>query len=225
MRVILKPAGLFCLVGAFGVLTAVAVQRVKPSTRVVAVPLPAPGSASSDAGSPAAAASPSARATPAPVWGKPKHVLEPDIASQNWRLLISGGAEAKVDVVPASVPGHPFARRVSASKVTSQHWDVQIAHPLEKAFRKGQHLRLTFWARSPQSSPVAAVVEQASAPYTKLNFKKYELSPEWRQFTEEWDQPDDTPPSWAEVDFQAAYQPGVIEVTGVEIFEMEQVGP
>lgn len=221
MRVIIKPAGLVCILGAFGVLTAAALWKYNTAgqpgepAKALARPTPPPAAAvaASAAAASAAATSTSAPAA-APVKMPPGVLLMPDIASANWKPLITKG-EVESDIVSASVPGHPRARRIRVTELGENHWDLQLAHPLDAPFRKGTRMRLTYWARSKDSCPVGTTVEQYAAPYDKVVFKEEKLTPEWKQYAEEWEQQADTPPGWAKVDFQVGYKAGEIEITGV----------
>jgi hypothetical protein len=202
MRVILKPAGLICLVGAFAVLATVALWKKDAAAPTVG----APGAAASS--SPSAPSTAPGRPLPAGV------LLTPDIASDNWKPLITTGKSSS-SVVDATVPGHPRARRIVVEEAGANPWDVQFAHPLDAPFRKGDRLRLTYWARSKDSCPMTTAVEQSAEPYDKIVYKQEQLTPEWKQYTEEWEQQSDTPPGWAKVDFQVGAKAGEIEITGV----------
>lgn len=220
MRVILKPAGLVIILVAFASLTAMLMWSRKSANTATAAPAenqnptPRVPSAPPATGGATPSATPIVEASATP--GDWRKILEPDIASANWRGLFNG-VEASSEVVDATVPGHPKARRVTMPKIGKNPWDVQIAHPLNAAFQKGWHLRLSFWARSKNSCPVAAVVEQATEPYTKVIFRKIDIGPQWKQYTQEWVQSDTTPSGWAHVDFQTGYKAGEVEITGVRI--------
>lgn len=147
----------------------------------------------------------------------------PDIASNEWLQMITPptagekGVESDITVVDASVPGHPRARHIDILAVNGKPWHIQIARPLSVPLKKGDRIRLTFWARSKNSCPVSAVVEQNAAPYTKVIFQTEMLTPEWKQYTEEWTQVTNTPENWAKMDFQLGHKVGEIELTGVII--------
>ncbi|GEM_PF-3157426 len=225
--VILKPAGLLVILGAFCVLTVIAFWRYKPgdngagaapgasaaaaaAARTAAASATAPPPPSGSTASPFAV-SPSAAPRPAGV------LLAPDIASEAWKLLVSNPPTENMttSVVDASVPGHPRARRFTITAVGENFWGLQVAHTLDAPFQKGKRYRLTYWARSKDSCPMLTVVEQSEEPYAKIVTKEERLTPEWKQYSEEWVQESDTPPGWAKVDFQVGYKVGQIEVTGV----------
>lgn len=217
MRVILKPAGLACLIGAFGLLTAASLWRYQTARNAGPKSVAAPAApARADAPPPPAADTPAD--VPAPVKRAlpPGVLLLPDIGSPEWRFLNTAGKASSV-MVDSPIPGHPRARRITVEAVGTNSWDVQIARPLEVAFKKGQRVRLTYWAHSKDSCQLAATVEQSAAPYTKIVYRQEQLTPEWKQFQQEWEQGEDTPPGWAKVDFQIGYKVGEIEVTGVVI--------
>lgn len=226
MRVIIKPAGLICLVSAFGVLTAASVWRYQSwkagqddATALSAPPAAVAANAAAEdyAANPSADSVTAAPKTPAVKKPLPPGVLlMPDISSSNWKFLNTNGRSTS-EFVAADVPGHPRARRIRIEDVRVNHWDVQMAHPLEVAFKKGQRVRLTYWARSKDSCPIAATVEQYLPPYSKIVYREESLTPEWRQYSEEWDQTEDKPADWAKIDFQIGYKKGEIEITGVII--------
>ena len=221
MRVILKPAGLFFIIAAFALLAALAVGRNRkpapPMTATTAAPVTSPAPTNAAA---VKAAADAARATPAPAASRaplpPGVLLMPDIAADDWKSLTAQG-KSSVKIVPADVPGHPHARRITIDAIGDQHWDIQVAHTLDAPFKKGQKIRLTFWGRSKDSCPIAATVEQSDPPYDKIVYREVKLTPEWKQFSEEWVQQTDTPSGWAKVDFQVGYKVGEIELTGVII--------
>ncbi|MBC8137092.1 MAG: carbohydrate binding domain-containing protein [Fibrella sp.] len=170
---------------------------------------------------------PSAPTPPVKVAFPPGVLLMPDIASNEWLTMItpaakgSKGVDAVISVVDASVPGHPRARRIDTRSVNGKAWDIQIARPLSVSLKKGKRIRLTFWGRSKDSCSVSSVVEQNADPYTKIAYKTIHLTPDWKQYTEEWTQPLDTPENWAKMDFHLGHKVGEIELTGVII---RQVG-
>jgi len=213
MKVILKPAGLMVVLASFGLLAFIALPKKTPEAGNSSAPSPGSAPVVTSGGAPAAKL-----ATAAPTskvnWSKAKRILEPDITGNNWRQL-AGKGHMELSVVPAGVPGHAFARRLVVSEAGANPWDLQIAHPLDVAFTKGQRVRLSFWARSTSKSPLMAVVEQAAEPYTKITTRSVSLTPQWQQFSEEWQQIENTAPGWAHLDFQVGSQKGELEITGV----------
>ncbi|MBB6052573.1 carbohydrate binding domain-containing protein [Armatimonas rosea] len=216
MKVILKPAGVLVVFGAFGVLAFVALPKKVTPPEVA--PSSAPSNESPVASASAAGGGPelSTRSSGKVNWSKAKQILKPDITGPNWRMLVGKG-KMENTVVPSSIAGHQFARRLTIGTLGSNSWDLQIAHPLEVAFKKGTHVRLTYWGRSKDSCTLAAVVEQAGDPYTKITSRTAKLTPEWKQYSEEWEQTADTEPGWAHINFQVGYQVGELELTGVEL--------
>ncbi|MBC7808502.1 MAG: carbohydrate binding domain-containing protein [Akkermansiaceae bacterium] len=222
MRIVLKPAGLMFILGGFLLLIVALVWRdrspsVPPSRQMAA--------AASLATSPTATVPPSQSPVSAPVKTAlpPGVLLMPDITSNEWLTLLTPattgnkGADAILSTVNASVPGHPWARHISIRSVSDKAWEVQIARPLSVPLRKGKRIRLTFWGRSKDSCPVSAVVEQNADPYTKVVYHVQNLTPEWKQYTEEWTQPLDAPANWAKMDFHLGHKVGEVELTGVII--------
>ncbi|WP_395088144.1 carbohydrate binding domain-containing protein [Armatimonas sp.] len=222
MNVILKPAGILVVLATFGALAFLAMPKKTKlpeatsqplaSGRSEVAPMPSKTGGSSNALS--------TRSLAKVNWARAKRILEPDITGSNWHSLITKG---KVDntVVPATITGHPFARHITISELGANPWDLQIAHPLEVAFKKKSHVRLTYWGRSKDGCSLAAVVEQASEPYTKVASRVAKLTPTWKQYSEEWEQTADTEPGWAHIDFQVGYQIGEIELTGVQLDSVE----
>ena len=124
-------------------------------------------------------------------WSKAKRILEPDITGKKWQELITAGTIQSA-IVASPVDGHPFARQITIQELGKNPWDLQIAHSLDVSFRQGSHVRLTYWARSSESCKLAAVVEQATDPYTKIASREVTLSPKWQRYSEEWDPKADT---------------------------------
>lgn len=204
MRIVLKPAGLLFFLASFLLLIVVAVWRGRTPPPVAA-------------NSPARVAQNAPAAPSVQASLPPDVLLMPDITSSGWQDLVAAPAEATISVVDASVPGHPHARQINVRSITSNAWDVQIARPLSVPLKKGKRIRLTFWGRSKNSCPVTAVVEQNAEPFTKIIFHTQNMTPEWKQYTEEWTQGSDTPANWAKMDFHVAHKVGEVELTGVII--------
>jgi Carbohydrate binding domain len=219
MNVILKPAGVVVVLATFGVLAFVALPK-KKERESVAPPPRAPVSVTSPAASgDGSNIELSTRSSAKIDWKKAKQILQPDITGSNWRMLVGKG-KMENTVVPSSIAGHSFARRLVVKELGANAWDLQIAHPLEVAFKKGSHVRLTYWGRSKDRCSLAAVVEQAQEPYTKITSRNVTLSPEWKQYAEEWQQTADTEPGWAHINFQVGYKSGELELTGVQLVEV-----
>lgn len=224
MRIILKPSGLACIVGAILVPTGLLILRkpVEFKDAGAKVKAATPGSVQSQ---------PAAQPVLAESSGKtpltPGILLAPDIVSDEWQPLIGQApdgvthAKASLKVVSASVPGHPFARQIKVTHLGTQPWEMQLAHPLNVALKQGRRIKLSYWARSKDYCPVTAVVEQSAEPYAKVVYKVNALTPKWQKFTEEWVQASDTPDNWAKMDFHLGHKTGEIELTGVIIREEE----
>jgi Carbohydrate binding domain len=237
MRIILKPAGLAVALLLLAAVATFVFLRSRPSQPdaslatpepTISTPEPIAATPAPDALSvtnPADTITPPADASPTPSlppvdWTNSKRILEPNITGNNWKELITTGSLTH-KVVPATVENHPFARQITVGEMGKNAWDLQLAHPLDVAFKKGSRLRLTYWGRSKESCPVLAVIEQAKAPYAKVVSRSTNLTPEWKEYNEEWIQETDTPSGWAEVDFQVGAKVGVVELTGVAIDVIE----
>jgi hypothetical protein len=241
MRIIVKPAGLLVALGILAALGALVFFKTRPleinetdkinltSTQptpsVSATPdasVTNPSVSTSDPESTASIGQTGAvQANLPPVdWKNSKRILEPNITGNQWKELITTGYLTH-KVVPATVESHPFARQITVSKVGKNAWDLQLAHSLDVAFKKGSRLRLTYWGRSKSNCEILAVVEEAKAPYTKVVSRSTNLTPEWKEYNEEWIQETDTPSGWAKVNFQVGSKVGTIELTGVAIDVME----
>jgi len=215
MKVILKPIGLICIIGAFGLLTAVAFFRNNNSN--TALPVVTTGNNMSvNKSVPPATRAATTTATSLP----PGVLLMPDIASDEWQNLIGNGKSDSA-IVDSTVAYHPHARRLTTTAAGTHPWDLQLAHPLNVALKGGKKIRLTFWARSKDSCPLTAVVEQNAEPYTRVVSQDVQLTPNWQQYTAEWVQTADTTDKWAKMDFQYGQKIGEIELTGVTIHEVD----
>ena len=207
------------MLGAFGVLGFLALPRKKAAeSGQSALPSPTTVAQSDDTAKPASGGGEelSTRTKSSVNWKKAKRILEPDVTGPNWRALTTKG-KSEMTVVPCTIKGHPFARQIEIAELGANPWDLQLAHPLDVAFKKGSHVRLTYWGRSAEGCTIAAVVEQATEPYTKVASRNVKLTPEWKQYSEEWLQTADTESGWAHIDFQVGYQKGTIELTGVQL--------
>ncbi len=220
MRIILKPLGFFIILGCFLLLIVAVVSRNGGSQSASSKEPVATTTVATLSQLPVAESSVKA----APPQGV---LLMPDITSREWLDMITPAATgdkpvaAVLTTVPASVPDHPYARHIKIISTNNKPWYIQIARPLSVSLKAGKRIRLTFWGRSKDSCPITAAVEQNAAPYAKVVYQVENLTPEWKQYTEEWTQTSSTPENWAKMDFQVGHKVGEVELTGVIIRQVD----
>lgn len=100
---------------------------------------------------------------------------------------------------------------------TLKSYSMTIGQPLSKAVKVGETFKLSFWARSPQSSMIAALLGTVKPSKTSFFYKRFNLTPEWKQYEFEAVGKENLPAREALVEFHCAFTPGEIELTGVEV--------
>jgi len=194
VRIILKPAGAVTILLAFFLITAVAVRRQTAGAETL----------------------PSRETVPAAAVGG-NLLADSNINSTAWGMIKTAG-EAHAEAVPGPNADLPDARRfivTLASRTGS--WDIQCYQPLQQPLKRGSHVRLTFWARSPQHCPLTAVIEQVNEPYNRYMAKDFILSPQWQQYVADAVQNADVPSDLAKLDLQLAQKEGTIDIAGVSL--------
>ena len=144
-------------------------------------------------------------------------LADSDINSTAWGMIKTAGA-AHAEPAPGPNADLPDARRfVVTLPSTTGSWDIQCYQSLQRPLKRGSHIRLTFWARSPQHCPLAAVIEQVNEPHARYMAKDFVLSPQWQQYVVDAVQNADVPSDLAKLDLQLAQKAGTIDIAGVSL--------
>lgn len=98
------------------------------------------------------------------------------LGGDTWALLTPTGA-ADLTV------GSNRALHVVVHKPSNLYYQIELTHDIASAVPAKTPLIYQFWARSLSSSPIHAVIEKRTAPYTRLLDKSITLSPKWTEYT------------------------------------------
>ncbi|MFQ3587751.1 MAG: endo-1,4-beta-xylanase [Fimbriimonadaceae bacterium] len=126
-----------------------------------------------------------------------------------------------------SVAGQPFGRalRVAVSPRPGEPvWHVEAGRVVETALPAERPFRLSFWARSPQSVRMAAMIQESGEPYTSFGRREVALTPEWREYTVSGEATRNLAPREAMAAFHFNYDPGTVELADVRLVLMDRGG-
>lgn len=76
------------------------------------------------------------------------------------------------------------AFQVTSAGASLNPWDIQAGVTTSKAVKKGDVILLAFWARAvtPQTVNIPAVLQQTSAPYTRVGAENLTITPDWKLY-------------------------------------------
>lgn len=103
----------------------------------------------------------------------------------------------------------------------SQPHSIVLNQKVDERLIQGEPLVLSFWARSPQSNRINAYVELSRDPYTKTVGQAVALTPEWKEYVLSGKAVQDYKAGDAQVVFHLGFAPGVIELTGIRLYNPE----
>lgn len=194
MRVVIKPAGLFILITVIAALSCLAffgLPRIK---------------------TPAASA---------PATARPTTVATDDLyTNRAWELTTTDPEAAEMIENKESVPGvgEPVnVYRITTKKAVKDPWTVSFRMITPANIVKGETLRMTFRARSPESAPLTANFEQSSEPYTKSVTQNITTTTQWKPYTVEFKSVDNYAPEKSHTTFHCAFKTGTIEITDLHL--------
>ncbi len=100
-------------------------------------------------------------------------------AADQWSLF---GTGEKHELVKDTTVRGGAAMQVTSAGKGANPWDIQAGIANSKAVKKGDVILLAFWGRAvtPGAVTVPAVVQQSTAPYTRLGEENVTLTPDWR---------------------------------------------
>ncbi len=96
-------------------------------------------------------------------------------------------------------------------------YSVEIRQSLNRAVKTNEKFKLFFWARSPQSNTIAAILGTSAKPTRSFTYKRFVLTPEWKQYSAEVASKEDLAQGGAQLTFHLSFAPGVIEISGIEL--------
>ena len=133
--------------------------------------------------------------------------------------LLGGGAWAYLTPSGASVllPAADKALHVTVAAPVKAYYQVELTHDIAAAVPANSTLVYRFFARSPTSSPLHAVIEKRTAPYTKVMDKPLVLSPAWKQYTLTAKVPTAYAAKGLAARLQVGEKKGLIEFKGISV--------
>ena len=152
----------------------------------------------------------------------------PQLALQNraflddvsgWELL-TGSSRSSMETIalsPTDAGGIGRALRIDVkSPEGAARYTVQLRQEIGVALAQNQKLRLSFWARSPQSATINAVVED-KATYAKVIEEEVALSPVWKRYEFSVAAPNDFAAGATTINFQFGGATAVTELADVRL--------
>lgn len=122
-------------------------------------------------------------------------------------------------VVDAQAPGYRRALQVTLKPTPgAPAWSIVLNQVVDAALTQDEPLVLRFWGRSPQGCRLNAYMEQREAPNAKSVGGTAKLTPEWTQYEFTGKAAQSFAAGQAQVVFHLSYDPGVIELTGIRLF-------
>ncbi|MDI7776302.1 hypothetical protein [Asticcacaulis sp. EMRT-3] len=112
------------------------------------------------------------------------HALNKPAADQ-WSSFGTGESHK---LAPDDTVRGGWAYTVSAAQPGQNPWDVQAGITTTQAVKSGDVLLLAFWARAvtppagATSISAPAVIQEASAPYTRLGTENLTITPDWKLY-------------------------------------------
>ena len=94
---------------------------------------------------------------------------------------------------------------------------MDALQPLGRVVAAGEKLTVRFLARSPQSTPIAAMIQQIQAPHGGGFYKQLQLSPEWKSYEASGVAAQGFEAGAGGVKFFFSLAPGEIEIADVQV--------
>ena len=144
--------------------------------------------------------------------------------ASHWEM-VDGRARSSVQSVPVSdAPLTHDAPAITgrALQITARPgagnnaWDVQVRQNLGVSLAAGETVQLSFWARSPQSAAIGAMIE-ADGGDIKVVYAAPQLTPEWKRYEVEGAAPRDFGVQMTQVNFHLGRADATIEIADVRV--------
>ena len=203
MRIVIKPAGIFLLVGVLAVLLAVAVLN-RPRPDVASAPsLPAPSAPASSA---SIAKAVRGDAKPVTV-GELKVEISPTLGIlKTWREAMPGAKN--------TVPVYAIQ---DIAKVADP-WNVAAQSPVSEAIPENAPLRLEFWARSPDVTKCTANYEEKKPPFDKSLTQEVALSAKWKRYSLPFRATRAYEAEGSQISFHCGFAPGTVQIADIQLW-------
>jgi endo-1,4-beta-xylanase len=152
--------------------------------------------------------------------GQPNLVWNGDFTGDSAEWNVPASEQCVAKIVDAQVSGFAKAMQATLNPTPgAAPWLINLNQPVDASLLQDQPLTLQFWARSPQSCRLNAYVEQREAPNAKSVGGTVKLTPEWAQYEFTGKALQTFAAGQANLVFHLGYDAGVIELTGVRLFD------
>ncbi|MCX7805561.1 MAG: endo-1,4-beta-xylanase, partial [Planctomycetota bacterium] len=148
-----------------------------------------------------------------------------------FRLWGRCSADAAMSV--AAVEGAPFrdAIRIVARKKPAESWEIQAGTETTGPVRKGDRIRLVFFARAPAVADasgkgrVEIVVQKSSAPWTRIFARTFDFGKNWERFEIEFEAKEEFAAGGGQVAVSLGFGPQTVEIGGLEAANLSAEPP
>jgi len=139
---------------------------------------------------------------------------------EGWRL--GEDATCVASVVPTDVGGVKTALHLQVAPAEgSNTWSINLNQPVDWQIEQGHRLQARVWMRSPDQCRVSIYLEIAKDPWTKSLSQVVTLTPEWQEVVVEGKALATYAPTGANFGCHLAHDRGIIEITGVRLFDLD----
>lgn len=195
MRVVIKPAGLLILVTVIAALSClVFFGRSRPQSVAEAQP---------------------------PVAQSPETKSDKDLyAGAIWTLNAGDATTASMKELTASVPGVGEPVKIYSLQIikpTENPWGISLHLPTPSPIKKGEKLRITLRARSADKVPFIVNFEQNAEPYNKSTTQTINTTPEWEQYTVDFEAVEDYDVEKSHTTFHCGAKKGLLEIADLHL--------
>lgn len=199
MRVVIKPAGLFMLIAVIAALSCLAFFGFPRPQKAVVAETPT---------TPAATANTSDL-----------------IAGHAWSLAGGEPNAAEMKERTDAVPGVGEPVKIYTlliTKATKDPWGVGFHVATPVSLTKGEKLRLTLRARSPEAVPFIVNFEQNEEPYFKSVAQDIATTSEWKPYTVEFTVQEDYAPEKSHTTLHCGVKAGTLELADLHLYRVDK---
>jgi endo-1,4-beta-xylanase len=157
-------------------------------------------------------------------WGQdaPNLIANGDLSDGPKGWSITQNETCASSIIDAEVAEFTKALRLALKpRPGADPWSILLQNPINAFIDEGDRLQLRIWMRSPESCRVTAYVEVREDPYTKSISETFALTPEWKEYTIEGAAAQDYDPMEARVGFHLGFDEGTVEITGVQLVDLD----
>jgi GH35 family endo-1,4-beta-xylanase len=166
---------------------------------------------------------PGAHAADAPSLPPNRLVLSSTPDLEQFRLVGQAAGQAEANVVAVRSQAFESAWNVDVHRQPLAEYQIQLAAHVRQMLNKGDTVRLAVWARAPRSSSpdlqgrIGLVLEQTADPYDKVLMRRFDVGPDWQEFSLTGKLRRDFPSDNLQVCIRFGFFPQTVEVGGIEL--------